>query len=229
MIWFDPAGIKKEGKGLPTPQSGTRLFFYLLWNHGFRLVGLNFMTLACCIPVITAPAAICAMNRVLIKLVREANVLLWEEFRDEFRMDFLASLPLGLLYGGGMFTAYFLMSLGMGNSGNFFGMVFFALGVVLAWFSVSQGAYAFLLRAMLPLRNRDILRNARAMASGTGCFGWLPPLVVSVEAAALGILFPFSLILLAPFFPVLGQYVICFFLNSPIQRRIIDPWEALQE
>ena len=41
-------------------------------------------------------------------IVREGNVLLWEEFRDEFKKDFWRSLPLGLLFGGLLFLGILL-------------------------------------------------------------------------------------------------------------------------
>ena len=108
-------GMRREGRGLPAPREGARRFFYLFWNHAWKLIRLNLLFLACCIPVVTMPAALCAMDRALIVLVREGNVLLWEEFRDEFKKDFWRSLPLGLLFGGLLFLGYFLLSLGMGR------------------------------------------------------------------------------------------------------------------
>ena len=101
-------GMRREGRGLPAPREGARRFFYLFWNHAWKLIRLNLLFLACCIPVVTMPAALCAMDRALIVLVREGNVLLWEEFRDEFKKDFWRSLPLGLLFGGLLFLGYFI-------------------------------------------------------------------------------------------------------------------------
>ena len=94
-----PGGRQKR-LDLPAPQEGSRRFFYLLWTYIWKLVWLNVAFLIFCIPVITIPAAISAMDRALIVLVRSGNVLLWEEFRDEFKRDFGACLPLGLLFGG---------------------------------------------------------------------------------------------------------------------------------
>ena len=78
---------------------GGRRFFYLLWTYIWKLVWLNVVFLIFCIPAITIPAAISAMDRALVVLVRDGNVLLWEEFRDEFKRDFRACLPLGLIFG----------------------------------------------------------------------------------------------------------------------------------
>ena len=157
-------GMRREGRGLPAPREGARRFFYLFWNHAWKLIRLNLLFLACCIPVVTMPAALCAMDRVLIVLVREGNVLLWEEFRDEFKKDFWRSLPLGLLFGGLLFLGYFLLSLGMGNFGTFLGPMFFAFGLFAIGLALGRGSYAFLMRAMFDLPNSQILKNANGMS-----------------------------------------------------------------
>ena len=126
------------------------------------------------------PAALCAMDRALIVLVREGNVLLWEEFRDEFKKDFWRSLPLGLLFGGLLFLGYFLLSLGMGNFGTFLGPMFFAFGLFAIGLALGRGSYAFLMRAMFDLPNGQILKNANGMSALRGGRGWLPIVVHGV-------------------------------------------------
>ena len=101
------------------------------------------------------PAALCAMDRALIVLVREGNVLLWEEFRDEFKKDFWRSLPLGLLFGGLLFLGYFLLSLGMGNFGTFLGPMFFAFGLFTVGFALGRGSYAFLMRELIEITQAE--------------------------------------------------------------------------
>ena len=67
------------------------------------------------LPIVTIPVVLCAADRVAVKLARDGYVLLWEEFRDEFRLDFWKSLPLGLLFFCGLGASYVLLSFGMGN------------------------------------------------------------------------------------------------------------------
>ena len=95
MGFFEDLGNrnwKKEGEGKPAPSHGRERFFYLLRTHFWKLITLNLLFLLFSIPVVTLPAALCAMNRVLIKLTRDGNCLLWMEFRDEFKRSFLKSL-----------------------------------------------------------------------------------------------------------------------------------------
>ncbi len=226
---FDPLGLRREGTDQLAPKEGIAKYFYLLWNHAWKLIGVNLLFLAFSLPVVTLPAALCAMNRVLIKLVRESNVFLWEEFRDEFKSDFLRSLPLGLLFGALLFLGYFLISFGMANYSNLVGMLAFAIGIVTLVFSMSRAIYAFLMRAMFALKTRDLLKNANIMAATRGGRGLIAVGILLVCYALVAMFFPYSLIVVLLFGFSLMQYTLCFVLNTPIQDRIISPWEKMQK
>lgn len=38
-------GMRREGRGLPAPREGARRFFYLFWNHAWKLIRLNLLFL----------------------------------------------------------------------------------------------------------------------------------------------------------------------------------------
>ena len=99
------------------------------------------------------PAALCAMDRVLIVLVREGNVLLWEEFRDEFKKDFWRSLPLGLLFGGLLFLGIFPAQPWHGQLRYLPRPDVLRLWPVCHRLALGRGSYAFLMRAMFDLPN----------------------------------------------------------------------------
>lgn len=222
-----PGGRQKR-LDLPAPQEGSRRFFYLLWTYIWKLVWLNVVFLIFCVPVITIPAAISAMDRALIVLVRDGNVLLWEEFRDEFRRDFRASLPLGLIFGALLFLSYYLLSLALGNLTNMLGPVAFALGLLVLFFALGRGSYAFLLRAMFDLTTGEILKNANAMAAVRGGRGLAAVLLDLCGLFLVYAFFPYSLIAVALIGVSLHHFLLCYLLNAPIQERIIGPWEELR-
>ena len=222
-----PGGRQKR-LDLPAPQEGSRRFFYLLWTYLWKLIWLNVVFLVFCIPVVTIPAAISAMDRALVVLVRDGNVLLWEEFRDEFKRDFRAALPLGLIFGGLLFASYYLLSLGLGNLTNLVGPVAFALGLLVLCFALGRGSYAFLLRAMFDLTTGDILKNANAMAAARGGRGGAAVLLDLCGLFLAFAFFPYSLIVIALIGISLHHYLLCYLLNGPIQERIIAPWEEIQ-
>ena len=71
--------LSKEGPGTPAPQGGAALYFYLLKTYFWQLLWLSWVFLLSCIPVVTIPAALAAMSRVCLKLVREGCCLFWAE------------------------------------------------------------------------------------------------------------------------------------------------------
>lgn len=216
----------KEGNDKPAPQSGAPRFLFLLATHFWKLVSANLLFVVFSLPLFTLPAALSALNRVCVKLVREGNCLLWPEFRDEFRAalgsGFLLGLPYGLLLAG----SYYLLSLGLSNAANVFGMLFSALGICALLCCAIFGSWAFVLKAMLALPNRDIQKNARALAM-LEIRRTLAVLGTEALAAFLMIaLFPYSLALWVFLLPALGQFAIVSMMNSRIQERVIDPFET---
>ncbi len=83
----------KGGKGVtaPPPAKGIKRFLFLSHTHFWRLTGLNLLFILFCLPAVTIPPAITAMNKVLITLAREGNVFFFKDFMDEFKSSFLKS------------------------------------------------------------------------------------------------------------------------------------------
>lgn len=221
---FGQRRFMKEGAGKPVPERGAGRFFVILGTNIWKLLSLNLLFVLFSLPVVTLPAALIAQNHVCVQLVRRGYVLLWQEFWDEFRRSFLRSLPLGLLFGGGLAAAYYLLSLGASNAGSVYGMLFAASGLFFAALFLLWGAWTFVLAAMLDAGNRVALRNARVLL----CSEWRRDLgilctLLSAGAPAL-LLFPFSLIGIALLLPTLVQYIVCFLINTPVQARILDPF-----
>lgn len=219
----------RRKKDMPLPTGGSRRFFYLLWNHFWTLAKLNLLMIVFSLPVFTIPAMLCAADRVAVQLARNGYVLLWEEFRDEFKADFFKSLPLGLLFGGMIALSYVMLSIGLGNTESFPGMFVFALGILLLFRALSCGSYAFLLRSMLSLSNRDILKNARILSICRGGRGVAAAVMGLVGIVVSYALFPFTLLLVAGFGMGVYRFCLCYLLNRPIQENVIDPWERSRE
>jgi len=222
-------GRNREGKGEPAPKGGVRRYLFLIHTHFGKLVSLNLLFLLFSLPVVTLPAALCGLNRVLVRLVREGNCFLWLDFRDEFKGSFRKSLLPGLGLGLGLFAAYYLLSLGLSNGQSLYGMLFSAIGLALGAFVLLFGSWFFVLIAMLPLSNRDLLRNARAL------MGLEPGRSAAILGILLGagmfllFLFPLSLFPLVLILLAFVQYSICFLVNTPVQERIVGPYERAGE
>ncbi len=214
----------REGHGEPFPTHGAKRFFALLSSHFWKLITLNLLFVLFSLPIVTLPAALIGLNRVLLLIIREGHCFVWQDFFEEFKRSFLRSLPLGLISGAGLFAAYYLISLGLSNAGSVFGMMFCALGLFLTAFILQWGSWAFALMALLDADNRTVLKNAWALMRTESKRGLALLGVHSVSLALLLLLFPISVIPFALIFIAFTQYLLCFIIYTPVNERILEPY-----
>lgn len=217
-----------EGPDIPMPERGAARFFAVFFSHFWKLICVNILFVVFSLPVVTMPASLCAMNRVLIKLVREGNVMLWQEFRDEFKADLLSSILPGFLFGMPIFSGYFFIRLALANA-EYAGMrlTFWSLGICLLLFSICIGEYYFVMKAELDLSGKDLLKNAVLLSLATPLPSLLSFAVAVIFMLVSAALMPVSILLIFFAFPVLAQYIVCFILNNVIQEKIITPYEQM--
>ncbi len=111
MDWYQGNNDKEK----ETPKGGVKRVGYVLWNYAGRLVGANVLFLLCCIPIVTIPAALSALNRYLSAIYRVGYGFSLEDYWKEFKSDILKNLPAGVLTGALGFYSCYLLSL----AGNF--------------------------------------------------------------------------------------------------------------
>lgn len=224
-----PQNAPGEDAVKPVPDKGISRFFFLIGNHFGKLVAVNLLFLALCIPIVTAPAALSALNRVLIKLVRDGNCFLAHEFFKEFKGSFKKSLAAGLLFAAMLGVSYYFLSLSMSNQNVLYSMLFAALGLLALPFTLPLACYTFILIPMLDLPLRQLLSNALrlSMINRKRAFAVLGACVLGL--AVLLFAFPISLIPLAVFGVSLLQLVLCMIVNVPVQAYVIAPFEASRQ
>ena len=219
----------KEGAGKPYPTEGAAFFFALIRTHFWTFIKLNLLFTAFCIPLITIPAAIVAMNRILILIIRNGHCFLWSDFCKEFRRSFVQSLKIGLVMVIGFIVSYYLLNFGLENLYIFSGMLGLVFGFLGSVFFCLFSAWSFVLSAMLDLNNAALLKNARILMM----LEWRQNLAIIAVSAVMFCLilalFPFSLLLFFMLMVSFAQYVVCFSLNGPVQKRIIAPFEEKQK
>lgn len=154
----------KPGPGIPKDapkKKGMALFFDILWRESFELLKLNLLFILFCIPVVTIPAALTAMSRVTVKMVRDENHFLWGDFWETFKKEFVpATLGGGLLIIImilSLFAAW-LMDAPLAVSGLFAIPLAVALAVGLV--ALTSAFYFFPMQALVNLPLRQMLKNA---------------------------------------------------------------------
>lgn len=217
------------GKGViePPPQQGVKRFIFVLVTHPWKLIYLNLLFLAFSIPVLTIPASLCGMNRVLIKLVREGNCFLWHDFIKEFKENLFKSLPFGILSAFLLFSSYYFLSLSISADGMY--VVSGAIGVLFLVIAFLFSSYVFVFLPSLNLKNRHIARNAFILM----VIEWKTNLALLCSAFAMAVIiiffFPHSIFLLLFIWFSLMQLIVCTAINLPLEKRIIGPYEMIRE
>ena len=227
--FWEELGAKRfaPGKGVaePPPQGGWRRFFFVLGTHFWKLISLNLLVLAFSIPVITIPAAFCGMNRVLIKLYRDGNCFVWDAFFKEFRANLWKAITFGLTCDLSLVASYYFLSLGASISQSGVEVITTALGMLLLLFAVLFSGYVFVFLPTLDLKNGQITRNALIFMVTEWRTNLLILGIAALTAGFTIALFPLSLLPLSLGSISFMQYVICVAVNSPLQKRIIAPFE----
>ncbi len=219
------------GKGVtkPPPDQGLKRFWFVLSTHFWKLIALNLLFLIFSLPLVTIPAAFCGVNRVLIKLYRDGNCFLWEEYIKEFRTNLWKAMPFGLLGGLCAFASYYFLSLGTSLSPTGVEVFTTAFGILLLAFVVLFLNYVFVFLPTLDLSNRQVARNALIFLSTE----WRTNLLILVSFTVMVLFsvlfFPFTLVTLSLISLSFQQYVVCAAVNGPLQKRIIGPYEQKQE
>jgi uncharacterized membrane protein YesL len=215
------------GKGVdkPSPKKGPARFFFLFVTYFWNLIGINLLFALCCLPVVTIPASLCALNRYLIKMVRDGFGFTVSDYWNEWKSQLVKSLPAGILCALPLGYSYYLLSMSAGAKGN--GMIL-AFGVFWLIFGLLLGSYVFVLKAMLDLPIGAIFKNALILMicewKASLCILGVTVCMVGVSLALL----PYSLPALAIFFFAWVQLALCCIINEPVQKRIIGPYEKQQ-
>lgn len=210
------------------PRGGLKRVGYILINYTGHLLFINLLFLLCCIPVITIPAALIALNSYLLKIFHQGYNFSVRDFLKEYKNSIIKGIPMGIVSGGILFYGYYLMSL----SGNFSegGVKAAVMGIGIAVFAVAMvlGEYLFLLSAMLSLPLRHLFKNAFILMIIEWKNGLKAMLLSLLVLGILVAFLPYSLYLvLIGFFSVL-QLLIISALEPAVMKRIVEPYENEQ-
>lgn len=209
------------------PKGGIKRIGYVLWNYAGKLVIINLLFLLCCIPIITIPAALSALNRYIGKIFRLGYGFSISEYWEEFKGGILKCLPLGLLPGAVLFYAYYLLSL----AGNFIQEsqrnVVLGIGIGVLVIGIWLGSWMFVLTSMVELPRRHILKNAVILMLAE----WKRSFILAAETilywGLVLALAPWSLFWVIIIGMSLQQLVVCALLVPAVKERVTDPYERV--
>ena len=193
------------------------------------MFGANLLFMLFSLGIITIPSAFCALNRVLVLLIRNGHCFLWMDFVEEFRRSFKRSLLPGLLFLMIFVAAYYFGSLALTNAAIIVSsMLFWAVCFMLFAAGLAWGAYSFVFIALLDLNNRDALKNARLLCMAKPFIALVVAAVIAVSVFISASLMPIWLFALPIFGVVIPQYIVCWLVYDVANEYILIPYERMK-
>ena len=229
--WYEP---KKDTPGIEKDapkKKGLALFGEIIWREFWSLLMLNVLFILSCIPIVTIPAAITAMNRITVTMVRDKNYFLlidyWKAFKRDFGKSFLGGLILGIalvLFG---ISTWFYYMLSQTQGALFLILAGCSLCLLLTAYFVS--VYFFPMLAMVDLKLKPLLINSCVLTYS--CIKrTLPAALISLALllACVGFL-PYSMVYIAVILFSLNSLISNFFIVKVIEEHVLGIKEPTAE
>lgn len=226
--WYEP---KKDTPGIAKNaprKKGVARYLETLWREFFPLIKLNLLFLLTCIPVVTIPASLTAMNRITVAMVRDRNYFMLSDYWDAFKRDFWRSLLAGILLAAalGIFglSTWFYYMLAQASNKFFLAFAGVSLGLLLTAFG--GAVYFFPMLAMVELPTKKLLLNSMIMTYS--CFKRsLPAIVLTLGLLFVGVgLLPFSIPFVALIMFSLTSMTSNFFIVRSIETVVLGMEET---
>ena len=186
--------LGNNDREIEVPREGLSRIVYLLINYTGRLIAVNIVFIVSCIPIITIPAAITALNRYLTKMFIDGIAFDFSDYIKEFRSNFVRKTLLGAFAGVVMFYGYYLMSL----AGNFEGQIsgiFFGVGTAVLIGGLIFGELSLLIESTFTLDISYLIKDTFFLIF----IMWRESLAAVIAAAAMFFLIltfmPYSLLI----------------------------------
>ena len=221
---------RKPGPGVSRdapPARGLRLFFQVFFREFFSLVKVNFLFYLFCLPVVTIPAAYCALTRIAVSMVRDQPVFLWNEFWGAFRSEFKRATAAGFLLGLGFVLsiagAWYFESLSEHHDMIWLMCAVFIAGAVLLVF---MGFSLFPMISLVNISLAKAFKNACLLVS-VSFFRYILAAYVCVMLVVLVILlYPVSLAPLFLLYPSLMCLITVFSSYGGISKYVLQENQA---
>ncbi|MDD3140087.1 MAG: DUF624 domain-containing protein [Lachnospiraceae bacterium] len=211
------------------PRSGIKRVFYVLMNYTGKIILINIIFWISCIPVITIPAALTALNYYLIKIFQRGYHFELVDYWIELKRNLWKSLPLGCLFAVLFGYTYYVLSLSGNYKQNEIGDMIFGIGIAFFMVASCLFSYCFILNAMLDLSWKNILKNAGIL------------MIVEWKTSFSVVLFSiFSIYFFLKFLPLsifvyactgfsIQQLSVCAMIIPIIMKRIVYPFENIDD
>ena len=226
----------KAGPGVPknAPKKKTFFRFWDVYLPRFwKLAGLNFIYLVCCLPIITVGPATAGFVYVLRKYSCE-KFTDYSDFFRIFKRDFKKSFIMGIVDLFIVFATSFSLYFYYANAraGSKFFSAIFIITLSMTFLLIMMHFYIYLMIVLLDLKLSKIIKNSLLLAYAGFKTNIITFFIVSGISALIIYLFLSTPLVVWPFLGVFVAFVpisfvgfvICFNSFPIIRKFVIDPY-----
>ncbi|MEG0614902.1 MAG: DUF624 domain-containing protein [Oscillospiraceae bacterium] len=222
----------KAGPGVPKvapKKSRFTTFFEIFFRKFWKLIQINLLYLAFCIPVVTIGPATAGLVKVLRNYSQEKNAFIWGDFFETFKKEFKRSFVIGLIDIAIIVLLYFCAQVypTLAATNKVF-ILPFILSLSLGLVIMMMHFYIYLLIVSVDLSFKDTIKNAfiltfAGMKSNILTLLFSAILVVGTVALSLFVSPLFSLLFIVILVATIWL-IICFNSYPVIQKFVINPY-----
>lgn len=226
----DKVPQKDYDKKTRYPKHRITLYLMLFYEAFWRIIGANLLFILFCIPIVTIPAAIGGLTRVMSRFARDEQAYVIDDFMKGFKQEWkknTAFAAIQLAFIALAYVAIGVYSKLIDNSTFSAILVALVLAVAIMFFAISN--YVYVMIASVDLSLKQIIRNALALYL-IKPFGTLITMIVQAVIIFVAIgYFPVGL-----FLPIVFGFSIMSFTASfnswpQIEKYVITPHNKTKE
>jgi len=211
----------QEKKLKAVPEKGFGLFFHILFGHATKILLLNLLFVAFSIPIVTLPAALSGVSRVMMLLMRDGYVHVFQDFWKEFKESFWRSLALGAIFAGIFVLLYIAAKLyPVIVADEIFSTVLFSLAVALIVILGVAFSYAIPMPSMVRLPFSKLIKNSCILLYARPLATIMIAAIVVLENYLIFGLFPETIPLTLVVIPAVAQLGVCTVLKPVFEDLI---------
>lgn len=230
ILMRDKAPEKDYDKKTRYPKHRFTLYLMLFYEAFWRIIGANLMFILFCIPIVTIPAAIAGLTRVMSRFARDEQAFVIDDFMKGFKEEWKKSTVFVLVELAFLALAY--IAIGVYSKlieNEVLSTVLLALvfTVLIVFFAVANYVMVMIVSVDLPLK--DIIKNSLVLCL-VKPFGTLVTLIIQagIIFVAWGY-FPVGLFLPLVIGFSLMSFTVSFNAWPQIEKYIINPHNIKKE
>ena len=215
--WYNKEPKKEIFKDSP-PLQGMSLFFSVLWREFLELCKLNLIIIIFCLPIVTIPATLTAVAKVLVLMFMDQPTYTFGDFWLTFKKEGIRATLVGLGYfmllAISIFTMYFYYQI----AGNF---VLYTIAMLVGAIILIMGFYLFPLLSVVELNIKGVIKNAFLLTLLRMPKNILALLSIVLLTAVVILFLPPTLITMLLLYFVLLNYITVFCAYEGLRKYII--------